>query len=86
MVIIGIDTKHSQNVDQQRKRFEQIFFSKKLWSKQNPIPNYGHFLCIFASVKPQNGHSTGSTSHWPTELIFMFLESAEQGEWENTQS
>ena len=31
-------------------------------------------------------HSKGSTSQVTTQMIFMCLESGEQGEWETTQS
>ena len=45
-------------------------------------------LCglVLASFETENGTSTGSTSHGFPELMLIFLESVELGEWENTQS
>ena len=44
------------------------------------------FLCIFWNFLCIMYEAWGGTSHWSSELIFMFLESVEEGEWENTQS
>ena len=55
---------------------------KKLWPKQNHMSNYGHFLYILASYETKNGRSMGNTSHGSPELILIFLESVEAGEWE----
>ena len=57
MAVIGIIMMHSQNIDQQWKQIEKIFFSKmaslskKLWSKQNSITNYGPFPMYKYSLK-----------------------------------
>ena len=40
----------------------------------------------FDSFLPKIDYSRGSTSDGSSELIFMFLESLEHVEWENTQS
>ena len=42
--------------------------------------------CIFKIIWPEKDQSWGGTSHWSSGLIFIFLESVEPGEWENTQS
>ena len=55
---------------------------QKLWPKQNRLWNYGHFLCILGIFLTENDHSRGSTSHGSSEVIFMFLESVEQCEWD----
>ena len=42
--------------------------------------------CNFTINEPNREHPWEGTSHWSSKLIFMFLESVEEGEWENTQS
>ena len=49
--------------------------------KTNQLAKFGHILCILGAFWTINSHSRGGTSQMSSELIFMFLESEEQGEW-----
>ena len=49
--------------------------------KTNKLGKFGHILCILGTFWAINGHSKAGTSQMSSELIFMFLESREQGEW-----
>ena len=49
--------------------------------KTNRLGKFGHILCILGAFWAINGHSRVGTSQMSSELIFMFLESGEQGEW-----
>ena len=40
------------------------------------------FFVFWAYFLTENDHSRGSTSHGSSEVIFMFLESVEQCEWD----
>ena len=61
---------------------EKYASDQKLWPKQNRVSKFGHFLCILAHFEAENGPSRGSTSHGLPELILIFLESVEPGEWD----
>ena len=49
--------------------------------KPNWLGKVGHILCILGTFWATNDHSKAGTSQMNSELIFMFLESGEQGEW-----
>ena len=63
------------------KRLWNMFYKSKFQNTNflNFPLYFWNFLCIMYEA-------WGGTSHWSSELIFMFLESVEEGEWENTQS
>ena len=63
------------------KGFKNALIYQTLWPKQITDNNYGHFLCILSPFWVKNVVSRMSNSHVSSELIFMFLESAEPGEW-----
>ena len=49
--------------------------------KTNLLAKFGHILCILGAFWAMNSHSRVGTSQMSSELIFMFLESGEQGKW-----
>ena len=54
MVVIGINTKHSQNVDQQRKRIDKMFLLKKGMVKTKPdlkLWSFPLYFCLYISRK-----------------------------------
>ena len=53
---------------------EKYTLVSNLWLKQN-----------FSVFGVENFYIKWSTSHWTLELIFMFIEQMEPGEWETTQ-
>ena len=79
MAYIGVYAENSKNVDKQWKRNWKIFIRLKIMAQTKYNPKLGPFSLYFG---PENGHSRGSTSNGSSELIFMFLESVEQREWE----
>ena len=76
---IGVYTKNKKNLDQQWKRKwkmcigSKVMAKTKLTKKLLPCPLY---------FGPKVATKKGTSSHRSSELIFMFLESVEQGEWE----
>ena len=51
----------------------------KSYGQNKKNPKLGPFPLYFW---PKNDHSEVGTSNWSSELIFIFWESLEQGEWE----
>ena len=74
------------NVDHQWKRNWKRYLGLKVMAKTKSILQFWPFPMYFWPFWGKNGPSMGSTSHGFPELILIFLESVELGEWENTQS
>jgi len=63
MVNFAVNAKNRKSQDLQITGMEKMH---QYLTKMNLFLNYGHSLCIL-------DHTTGSTSHWTSDIIFMFL-------------
>ena len=61
------------------KQILNMFYSLKCLNT-----DFHNFPLYFLKFPLCNVRGLGGTSLWSSELIFMFLESVEEGEWENT--
>ena len=79
MAYIVVYAENRNNVDLQWKRNWKILIGLKIMAQTKQNTNLGPFPLYF---ELENDHSRGSTSNVSSELIFVFLEPVEQGEWE----
>ena len=79
MADIGVILKNRKNADPGRKRFIKFYFSLKVIAEIIYGLNLWPFPLYFWL---ENGHSKAGTFHGSSELIFIFLESGEQEEWD----